>query len=84
MKRRGTGYAKLSSQFYEAHEIGARKFGWNWMIANKQAVRACVEVGLNPADEQIRTLLSLAALHILTNTLPTERDGSEGCVPDAG
>ena len=56
--------------FDEAHEFGAKfgaKFGGLWLVANRQVIRACEQVGLEYTTPQMKAMLSLAALNVLVN-----------------
>jgi len=52
--------------FDKAHNEGA-KLGGLWLVANRQVIRACEEVGLEYTSPQMKAMLSLAALNVLVN-----------------
>lgn len=63
--------------FDRAHELGSQKFGGIWLMANRQAIRACEQVGLDYTDPQMKALLSLASLNILVNVQEAFRANRE-------
>jgi hypothetical protein len=54
--------------FSETHRVGAERFGFNWLAANRSALHAAAELNIDASDVQIRALLSRVCLRILADT----------------
>lgn len=53
--------------FHEIHEEGARRFGWHWHHANKWAIAAARESGVDYTDPKIKRVMSLIVLRLLVD-----------------
>lgn len=55
----------MRKKFEDLHKAGAERFGYAWMRANQLAVGAAVDLGIDPTDLRMKTLLSLVTSRIL-------------------
>jgi len=67
MRKPKVNNVQMQKYFDEAHNIGCKKFGGIWLMANRQVIRACEQVGLDYTSPQMKAMLSLAALNVLVN-----------------
>ena len=55
-----------NKEFQRIHKIGSNRFGWNWVNANEEAVKAIYdELGVVEFSEKEKAMVSAAVLAVL-------------------
>lgn len=54
------------------HNYGSKRHGWNWLTANRMALNAARECGVDPSTPESKLLLPVVCLRILNQLYPKD------------